>query len=107
MFSDDEDTAEMEQQAALMRRQLPCMQASDETNESDRSLRVDCFVGRRLNKYTGDVDFRAKFTDRSHSHLAWLNFEQMQQLVGTGSRDRMRIQTYERKLKREGYGGVL
>jgi hypothetical protein len=99
LFSDDDNDDE---QQALLRRELPCM--STGSTELETSLVVDCFVGRRVNcKSCRDIEFRVKFTNRSHLHLLWLNFEKIQELIGTGTRDRIRIQSYERKLKREGY----
>lgn len=102
---DSGDEAAEQEQQALMRRQLPCM-VRKTVELSETNLMVDSFVGRRVNKYTGDIEFRAKFTDRSYLHLAWLNFEQMQEMVGNGIRERMRMQSYERKLKREGYDAL-
>lgn len=68
--------------------------------------RIDELVGRRLNKQTGEIEYRAKFQDLSHLHTKWMGYDEAQLFLGDTFRDRMRIQGYERKLKREGYTDI-
>lgn len=65
---------------------------------------MDSFVGRRINEISGEMEYRIKFVGRSYIHLAWLTYDEVSPIIGGNYRDRMRVQQYERKLKREGYG---
>nr|CCA22651.1 chromodomainhelicaseDNAbinding protein putative [Albugo laibachii Nc14] len=64
---------------------------------------LDQIVGRRINKHNGLVEYLCKFSGRSYLHLWWLLFEEVELFFPEGYQNVHRIQTFDRKMRREGY----
>ncbi|CCI45010.1 unnamed protein product [Albugo candida] len=67
---------------------------------------LDQIVGRRINKHNGLVEYLCKFSGRSYLHLWWLLFEEVELFFPEGYQNFHRIQTFDRKMRREGYQDI-